>query len=143
METVETVGYEKNVGVGLRFVAVIIDSVVLFILGYMVAAVTGGTTTDGFELQGAPAFILFLLGFLYYWLLETYLGATLGKLALGLRVVMEDGSPCTLTASLIRNLLRVIDGILFYLLGAIFIWTSPAKQRLGDRLAKTYVVKKK
>jgi uncharacterized RDD family membrane protein YckC len=70
------------------------------------------------------------------------LGGTLGKLALGMRVVMEDGSPVTLTASLIRNLLRIIDGLFAYLLGAIFIWTSPAKQRLGDRLAKTFVVKK-
>jgi uncharacterized RDD family membrane protein YckC len=122
--------------------AVIIDGILLGILGYLIAAVTGGTTSSGFELQGAPAFIFFLLGFLYYWLLETYLGGTLGKLALGMRVVMEDGSPVTLTASLIRNLLRIIDGLFAYLLGAIFIWTSPAKQRLGDRLAKTFVVKK-
>jgi uncharacterized RDD family membrane protein YckC len=138
----EIAGYEKNVGVGLRFLAVVIDSIILGILGYLIAAVTGGTTSAGFELQGAPAFIFFLLGFLYYWLLETYLGGTLGKLALGMRVVMEDGSPVTLSASLIRNLLRIIDGLFVYLLGAIFIWTSPAKQRLGDRLAKTFVVKK-
>ncbi len=138
----ETAGYEKNVGVGLRFVAVIIDGIILGILGYLIAAITGNTSAGGFDLQGAPAFIFFLLGFLYYWLLETYLGGTLGKLALGMRVVMEDGSPVTLSAALIRNLLRIIDGLFGYLLGAIFIWTSPAKQRLGDRLAKTFVVKK-
>jgi uncharacterized RDD family membrane protein YckC len=138
----ESYGYEQNVGVGLRFVAVIIDSIILGIVGYLIAAVTGGTTSSGFELQGAPAFVLFIIGFLYYWLLETYLGGTLGKLVLGMRVTMEDGSPVTLTAALIRNILRIIDGLFVYLLGAIFIWTSPAKQRLGDRLAKTYVVKK-
>ncbi len=138
----EAFGYERNVGVGLRFVAVIIDSIILGVIGYLVAAVTGGTTSAGFELQGAPAFVFFIIGFLYYWLLETYLGGTLGKLVLGLRVTMEDGSPVTLTAALVRNLLRIIDGLFAYLLGAIFIWTSPAKQRLGDRLAKTYVVKK-
>lgn len=138
----EALGYERNVGVGLRFVAVIIDSIILGIIGYLIAAVTGGTTAGGFDLQGAPAFVLFIIGFLYYWLLETYLGGTLGKLVLGMRVTMEDGSPVTLTAALVRNLLRIIDGLFAYLLGAIFIWTSPAKQRLGDRLAKTYVVKK-
>jgi len=142
MANSETVGYERKVGVGLRFVAVLIDSILLGILGYLIAAVTGGTTASGFELQGAPAFFLFLLGFLYYWLLETYLGGTLGKLILGMRVVMEDGSPVNLKAALIRNLLRFIDGLLAYLVGAIFIWTSPEKQRLGDRLAKTFVVKK-
>jgi uncharacterized RDD family membrane protein YckC len=138
----ESYGYEQNVGVGLRFVAVLIDGILLGILAYLMAAVTGGTTATGFGLEGAPAFLFFLLSFLYYWLLETYLGGTLGKLILGMRVVMEDGSPVTLTAALIRNLLRIIDGLFAYLLGAIFIWTSPAKQRLGDRLAKTYVVKK-
>lgn len=138
----ESFGYERNVGVGLRFVAVLIDGILLGILAYLMAAVTGGTTATGFELQGAPAFLFFLLSFVYYWLLETYLGGTPGKLVLGMRVVMEDGSPITLAASLIRNLLRIIDGLFAYLVGAIFIWTSPQKQRLGDRLAKTFVVKK-
>jgi uncharacterized RDD family membrane protein YckC len=141
----EAFGYERNVGVGLRFVAFLIDSIVFLILGYVMAALTGGTTADGFGLQGVPFFIFSLLSFLYYWLMETYLGGTLGKLVLGMRVIMEDGEPVTLTASLVRNLLRIVDGLpgfLPYLLGAIFIWTSPAKQRLGDRLAKTYVVKK-
>jgi len=36
--------------------------------------------------------------------------------------------------------LRVVDGIMFYLVGAIIIWTSMDKQRLGDRVAKTIVV---
>ncbi len=142
MESHSVVVAEKYVGVGLRFVAVIVDGIVFFILGYLIAAVTGGITEAGFDLQGGPAFLLFLLGFLYYWLLEAFLGGTLGKLVLGMRVRMEDGSPCTISASLIRNLLRLVDGLLFYLVGAIFVWTSPSKQRLGDRLAKTVVIKK-
>ena len=143
MKNGEAAAVEKYVGVGLRFVAILIDGIVLFILGYLIAAVTGGSTAGGFELQGAPAFLFFILGFLYYVLLETYLGGTLGKLALGMRVIIEDGSPCTISASLIRNLLRIVDFLPFaYLLGAILIWNSPTKQRLGDRLAKTVVVKK-
>ena len=135
----------KNyVGVGLRLVAIIIDMIILLILGYLIALVTGQTSAGGFQLTGAPAFVYFLLSFAYYILMEGYLGGTLGKLALGMRVVMEDGSPCTIGASVIRNLLRIIDGlpgIIPYLLGAIFVWSSPTRQRLGDRLAKTYVVK--
>ncbi len=135
----------QEVGVGLRLVGIIIDGIVLGIIGYLIAAVTGSTTTGGFELTGGPAFIFYLLGFIYYILMETYVGGTLGKLALGMRVRMEDGSSCSLSASLIRNILRIVDalpGIIPYLLGAIFIWTSPRKQRLGDKLAKTVVVKK-
>lgn len=141
----EIAGGKNVVSVGLRLVAIIIDMIVLFILGYLIAMVSGQTTTGGFQLTGAPFFVYSLLSFAYYILMEAFVGGTLGKLALGLRVEMEDGSPCTISASLIRNLLRIVDGLPYvipYLLGAIIIWTSPTKQRLGDRLAKTYVVKK-
>ena len=135
----------ENIGVGLRFVAIIIDAVIFFILSYLIALVTGGTTAGGFELTGAPAFLSFILYMLYFILMEAYRGGTVGKLALGMRVTMEDGSPITMPAAIIRNLLRIVDalpGFIPYLVGAIFIWTSPAKQRLGDKLAKTIVIKK-
>jgi len=138
----EMISEDKSVGVGLRFVAVLIDSIVFFILGYLIAALTGGTTAGGFVLEGAPFFFFTLICFLYYILLEAFMGGTLGKLLIGIRVRMEDGSPLSLGSSVIRNLLRIIDGLFFYLVGAIFVWTSPSKQRLGDRLAKTVVVKK-
>ncbi len=141
----EVVGGKNVVSVGLRLVAIIIDMIILFILGYLIAMVSGQTTAGGFQLTGAPAFVYFILSFAYYILMEAYVGGTLGKLVLGLRVEMEDGSPCTIGASLIRNILRIIDalpGFIPYLLGAILVWTSPTRQRLGDRLAKTYVVKK-
>ncbi len=133
---------DNYVSVGFRFVAILIDSVIFFILAYLIASVTGGTTAAGFELQGAPFFLLSLLGFLYYWLMEAFLGGTVGKLVIGIKVQMSDGSPCTLVASLIRNLLRIVDGLFIYLIAAILVWTSPNRQRLGDRLAGTVVVKK-
>ncbi|MGM0653620.1 MAG: RDD family protein [Bacillota bacterium] len=136
------VNAEKHVSVGLRFVAIIVDSIILFIVAYLIAIITGGTTAGGFELQGAPFFLFSIIALLYYWLLEAFLGGTVGKLVLGMRVQMADGSPCTIGASLIRNLLRIVDGLFFYLVAAILVWTSPTRQRLGDRLAGTVVVKK-
>jgi len=44
----------------------------------------------------------------------------------------------------VRNVLRPIDLIPYvvpYLLGAILIWSSDKRQRLGDRIAHTIVVK--
>lgn len=140
----EAVITEQYVSVGLRFVAVIIDVIVFFILGYLIAVITGSTTPDGFQLTGAPAFLLFLVSFLYLWLMEGMVGGTLGKLVLGLRVRMVDGSPCGLGPSLIRNLLRIVDALpFFYLVGAILVWNSDKRQRLGDRVANTVVVKSK
>ena len=130
------------VGVGLRFVAVIIDSVILMAVGWLLATVFGGASSSGFELNGAPALLLFLIGFGYYIVLEVVLGGTLGKLVVGIRVYTVDGQPISWGASVIRNLLRIVDGFFGYLVGAIFVWTSDQKQRLGDRAAKTVVAKK-
>jgi uncharacterized RDD family membrane protein YckC len=43
--------------------------------------------------------------------------------------------------SLVRSLLRIIDGLFVYLVGAILVWRSDMKQRFGDRVAKTVVVR--
>ena len=74
--------------------------------------------------------------------MEATLGASLGKMALGLRVVKMDGSPIGWKESIIRNLLLFIDEGLI-VVGAIFIWSSPQRQRLGDRAAGTIVVRRR
>jgi uncharacterized RDD family membrane protein YckC len=53
-----------------------------------------------------------------------------------------DGSPITYGAAFVRTILLIIDLLFAGLVGAILIWTSDKKQRLGDRLAHTVVVKK-
>lgn len=121
-----------GVGVGPRAAAVIIDAILIGILGFIVDAALG-----------TGAYIIFaLLTLLYFPVMEKTQGATVGKMALGLKVVMEDGSPLTWGAAIIRTLLRIIDGLFVYLIGAILVWTSPKKQRLGDRVAKTLVIKR-
>jgi uncharacterized RDD family membrane protein YckC len=76
--------------------------------------------------------------------MEATMGATVGKLATGLRVVqVDDGSSISWPASVIRNILRLVDGLPgFYLVAAILVWTSQKRQRLGDRIAKTAVIRK-
>jgi uncharacterized RDD family membrane protein YckC len=132
----------QGVGVGRRAVAIIIDMIVLGILGWVLALGMGGATSDGFNLSGAPAFIWFLIALAYYVVMEVQMGGSLGKLALGLRVVKEGGEKLDWQASIIRNILRIVDGFFFYLVGAIIVWTSKKKQRLGDIVAHTLVVPK-
>jgi uncharacterized RDD family membrane protein YckC len=130
------------VGVGMRAVATIVDLVVLFIIGYVIALATGQTTPGGFSLEGMPALLWFALSIAYYVMLEAQLGGTLGKLLLGLRVVKTDGSAVDSRAALIRTVLRIVDGLFFYLIAAILVWRSSRRQRLGDRVADTTVVRK-
>jgi len=138
-------------GVGIRFAAQLIDLVVMliffFVIGRIVAGIFGGTSSDGFEMHGSPAFLVIILtsifGLAYFTVLETWWGGqTLGKKLTGIQVAREDGGSIDFSAAIIRNILRVVDGFCFYLIGAILIWRSPLKQRLGDRIAHTVVVKR-
>jgi uncharacterized RDD family membrane protein YckC len=132
----------QGVGVGRRAVAIIIDMIVLCIIGWVLALGLGGSSSTGFDLSGAPALIWFLIALAYYVVMEVQMGGTLGKLALGLKVVKEGGEKVDWQASIIRNILRIVDGFFFYLVGAIIVWTSKKKQRLGDIVAHTLVVPK-
>jgi len=89
----------------------------------------------------ATVVIIIIVAFLYYTLLEGRYGQTLGKWFCKIKVVREaDGAPISYGEAAIRTILRIIDGLIDYLVGAILIWTSHKKQRLGDRLAHTVVV---
>jgi uncharacterized RDD family membrane protein YckC len=68
-------------------------------------------------------------------------GATPGKRALGLQVVMESGLPVTPGASVVRNLLRAADFLPFlYGAGAACMLLRSDFRRLGDLAAGTLVV---
>ena len=91
-----------------------------------------------------PICLVFLfIIFAYLILMEAYTGWTVGKLILGLRVVDGQGDKIGFTKALIRNLLRLVDGLpAFNILGIVLIASSPRDQRFGDRIAKTYVTKR-
>jgi uncharacterized RDD family membrane protein YckC len=137
----------QYVGVGRRFLAVLVDTILLAIVIGVIAAISHQAQMSGgsvaVSLTGVPAVLSYVIFFLYFIVLEAVLGATLGKLLLGIRVIKEDGSPIGWAASIARNLLRIIDALpTAYIIGVILIWTSPRKQRLGDRAAHTVVVRR-
>jgi uncharacterized RDD family membrane protein YckC len=132
---------------GDRFVAFVLDTSILFGLLATVDAwvFMRWGTVEGAELNltGASLVIAGALNavvlFAYGWLLEATVGATLGKAIVGIRVVTTGGRTA-LAASAIRNGLRIVDGLGFYLLGATVAGCSRLRQRLGDICAGTVVV---
>jgi uncharacterized RDD family membrane protein YckC len=77
-----------------------------------------------------------------YVISEAVTGATVGKVLFGVAVRSKDGhGPCSLRQAAIRNVLRIVDGVGCYLVGFLIAESSPLRQRLGDRLAKTAVVR--
>jgi uncharacterized RDD family membrane protein YckC len=87
-----------------------------------------------------------ILFFLAQWLYPVFFevlggGRTLGKRWLNLRVLMLDGRPIGWGPSLIRNLLRVVDGLPgAYTVGLVSILLTRDFQRVGDIVAGTLVV---
>ena len=91
---------------------------------------------------GLGLILLFALEWLYPVVFEpTRWGATPGKRALGLRVVMDNGLPVTPAASLTRNLLRAADFLPFlYGFALVSMLLRSDFKRLGDLAAATLVV---
>jgi uncharacterized RDD family membrane protein YckC len=119
----------------------------------------GAAIIDGLILIGIYGLICVLLGWefftlthqlvalglniVYYFLLESRDGQTVGKRSNGIRVVSLDGSPASPKAIAIRSVLRVIDALpVFYASGLInMVRTGPARrQRIGDVAAETKVI---
>ena len=96
------------------------------------------------ELVSNLLFVFIMFG--YFILMEGPLGKgrTIGKMALKLRVIKEkDNSRISYGQSIVRNLLRIVDGFFFYIVGMLLISSSKKNQRLGDNVAKTLVITEK
>ncbi len=96
------------------------------------------------KLRVGPTSILFgLLGAMVYEVVcEAGHGSTLGKLALGMVVLQEDGTPCRFKPALIRSAAYFIDALFFGIVGYFCMQKSPQEQRHGDEWAHTVVCKR-
>jgi uncharacterized RDD family membrane protein YckC len=143
-------------GFGVRAGARIIDVIVAVVLGAIggavggvISALVGVVAASGVAGRGrglgAETVVPFLFGtfasIAYHTLSEGLGGASVGKLALGLRVRRSDLSPCTVGSAIGRTLAYYIDSFFFGLVAYSSMSKSPRQQRLGDKWAHTVVVK--
>ena len=77
----------------------------------------------------------------YGMVMEARFSATLGKMAMKIRVIGGDGQPPGLRAVALRNLVKMLEMSLPWLLVLVPL-LNPARQRLGDILARTVVVER-
>lgn len=139
-ETPEGIALElRPAGVPVRVAAFLID---LSIRGALLMG--AGIAMQFLEDVGTGLFLL--TAFLVEWLYPVAFelgrhGATPGKRALDLKVVMDTGLPVTPGASLARNLLRAADFMpLAYGFGLVCMLLRTDFRRLGDIAAGTLVV---
>jgi len=133
--------------VGRRIGAALVDFAVLFVLFLILGVLIGDSESgDGgvsVNLNGAGFLVWLAVSLGYYGVLEATSGQTLGKRALGVRVMADDGqTPAATKQIVIRTLLRLIDGIFFYAVAlAVVLATGERRQRIGDLAAGTVVVR--
>ena len=130
---------------GKRIAAFLIDGIVLtvamMVVGMLSIFAIGGGSRAMARVVLAVQALAVLAMFAYFIVLEGLYGQTLGKKAMGIVVVNDDGSDSTVVGSLVRNVLRIVDALPFlYLLGIVAILLTDGNQRVGDLAASTYVV---
>ncbi len=134
-------------GVGSRFVALLIDWVVQSLLGFALLLIGIGLSAADFSGVGIALFFLlaFALIFGYPIAMETlWRGRTLGKAAMGLRVVTVEGAPVRFRHAAIRAALGMVDFFLTSGAAAVIsVLATKNNQRLGDLVAGTMVLRER
>ena len=152
-------------GFWLRFVAYVIDAIIIYVvqsflfiplLGIfglsfatqmgdpesMTEAETVGMMAGAMAMAGTTFLISAVVGILYWTLMESSkYQATVGKMALGLKVTDIDGKNIDFVKALIRNICKIISQMILFI-GFIMAGFTEKKQGLHDIIAGTLVVKK-
>jgi uncharacterized RDD family membrane protein YckC len=130
----------RNALLKRRWLGAWLDFLVCFGILVVVAAFFEGATDN------RVLYADIVLVALYFIVMESKLGWTIGKLVAGTRVVDESGGLPSIQASVIRTLLRLVE-VNPLLVGGIpaglTVNYSQARQRIGDIAAGTYVLLKK
>ena len=136
----------RPAGVGSRGVALLIDLAVQFVvtIAWIFAISETGLSADEAAVEAIvlSLFVGTVLGYPVGF--ETlWRGRTLGKAAMGLRVVRDDGGPIRFRHAFVRGLVGVVvdrPGLSFGLLALIPMLSTKRSKRLGDLAAGTVVI---
>lgn len=151
IQTPENVAFGYQVaGIGSRFLAALVDTTITLLLQIAVFVVfiliRNALDLSNTDMEAWVYAIMGLIGFLFYWGYYLFFellwnGQSPGKRWAGLRVLRSDGTPITITESLIRNLVRLVDFLpLGYGVGILTMFIDSRSRRLGDLAAGTLVV---
>lgn len=133
----------RPAGIVLRSAGTIIDWAASLLLYFMMAAIV--TPLLGSTVDAALGRALMIVGLVFSLLIAPMVvetatgGRSLGKLAIGARIVRDDGGAIALRHAFIRALVGVIEIFLtFGGLAAMTALLNGKSKRLGDLLAGTY-----
>jgi uncharacterized RDD family membrane protein YckC len=139
-------------GFWIRFAGVFIDGILLQIVKISISLLFLGTVISPLArlrpntaLTGTMltlTFVSTLIAFLYEVIMIRYFGATLGKMAVGVRVVRTDGSGLGWGISIGRYFMKIVSGVIL-MIGYIMAGFDDEKRALHDRVCDTRVIYKR
>jgi uncharacterized RDD family membrane protein YckC len=139
----------KYGSIGSRFVAQIIDGILMYVVQSAVNVAMMGSMTqtvdpeDPLAAFGAMFFVAMLVNLLigaaYEAIMVAKKGATLGKMALGLKVVRPDGSPVSMGQAIGRHFARIPSSMIL-MIGYLMAFWDDERRSLHDRMAGTRVI---
>jgi uncharacterized RDD family membrane protein YckC len=151
-EGVTVAGEMVYAGFWIRVGAKIIDVIILWVLGFAVSLL-GGFFIGGSPSPGGQIPMRFMAGgiliALISWAIQIAYpiyflgkyGATLGKMACGLRVVRPDGEKISYARACGRTFAEVVSSLIL-MIGYLMVIFDDEKRALHDRICDTRVVKK-
>jgi uncharacterized RDD family membrane protein YckC len=150
----EGIGVRHYAGFWIRFVAVVIDSIIVgvvsliltfplkLVMGYSAVNMSDPTAALPMILGAAGlqlAISLTLQAVYQIYFLSTR-GATIGKLALGLKVIRADGGPLSVGLATGRFFAYLLDAWFTLTIGFIIAGFDSEKRALHDRICDTRVI---
>jgi uncharacterized RDD family membrane protein YckC len=139
-------------GFGIRLGAYLIDAVILFVVNMMFAMLTGfaiAATVGAGSRGGAPIVIQLILTAInlmvavgYESILVGKYGATLGKMAVKIKVVTADGGRVSYARAFGRYFAKILSGLTCLIGFIIAAFDNPQRRALHDHICNTRVVYK-
>jgi uncharacterized RDD family membrane protein YckC len=133
-------GTVEYMGFWIRFGAIIIDTIIVWFISSAITFLLLNVFFS-FGISWRFPFFWFPILCLYYWLFTGLRGQTLGKMAVGIKVVNAQGSVPGLGRAALREIPGKIASSIVIYLGFLWIIWDERKQGWHDKIAKTYVLR--
>lgn len=152
IDTPENVTFDYDIsGIGSRFLAALVDTTIILLLQIIIFGAFFLLFSAGQALRkdniltwalAVTGLVSFMMLWGYYVFFEfLWNGQSPGKRLVGLRVIRLDGTPISVSESIIRNLVRLIDFMpMAYGIGVVTMFINNQSRRVGDLVAGTIVV---
>jgi uncharacterized RDD family membrane protein YckC len=150
-------GVRRYAGFWIRFVARIIDGIILGVVGFIInlpiqmafglgasRITTGGDVATALPMMLGTLGVSLAINLVLQAAYEIYFlssrGATIGKLALGLKVIRADGGPLSTGQATGRFFAYLLDAYFTLTIGFIIAGFDAEKRSLHDRICDTRVI---